>query len=126
MHEALHPQHYHPFQDGAASAPIILERLRPGGRRIPASKFRQQVGSPLYTIKRPGKPPMLGANVRVNGARAGKVISLRLLRRGRNPGGRGTVRLVPVYVGVNVANIGKKFAILEAIRRAAARLPNFT
>ena len=94
-----------------------------GGRGIPASKFRQQVGWPLYTIRRPGKPPLLGANVRMTGARAGKAISLRLLRRGRNPGGRGAVRLVPLYVGVEVASIDKRFAILDAVRRAAAQLP---
>ena len=94
-----------------------------GGRRIPASKFRELVGSPLYTIQRPGKPPMLGANVRMTDGRAGKAISLRLLRRGRNPGGKGTVRLVPLYVGIDMANITKRFAIIETIERAAARLP---
>lgn len=94
-----------------------------GGRRIPPSKFREKVGSPLYTIRRPGKPPMLGANVRMTSARAGKGISLALLRRGRNPGGKGTVHLVPLYVGIDVASIGKRFAILTAIQRAAARLP---
>ena len=94
-----------------------------GGKRIPPSKFRELVGSPLYTIRRPGKPPMLGANVRMTNKRAGKSISLSLLRRGRNPGGRGTVRLVPLYVGVDAANITKRFAIIDAIERAAARLP---
>jgi hypothetical protein len=95
-----------------------------GGRRIPAGKFQQQVGMPLYTIRRPGKPPILGANVRMTDARAGKPISLALLRRGRNPRGKGTVRLVPLYVGVEVASISKRFAIVDAIRRAAARLPD--
>jgi hypothetical protein len=94
-----------------------------GGKRIPPSKFRELVGSPLYTIRRPGKPLMLGANVRMTNARAGKSISLSLLRRGRNPGGRGTVQLVPLYVGIDAANITKRFAIIDAIERAAARLP---
>ena len=39
------------------------------------------------------------------------------------PGGRGTVQLVPLYVGVDAANITKRFAIIDAIQRAAARLP---
>jgi RNA 3'-terminal phosphate cyclase len=56
-------------------------------------------------------------------ARTGKAVSLSLLRRGRNPGGKGAVHLVPLYVGVEVASIGKKFAIIDAIGRAAARLP---
>lgn len=94
-----------------------------GGKRIPPSKFRELVGSPLYTIRRPGKPPMLGANVRMTNKRAGRAISLSLLRRGRNPGGRGTVQLVPLYVGVDAANITKRFAIIDAIERAATRLP---
>lgn len=94
-----------------------------GGKRIPPSKFRAQTGSPLYAIRRPGKAPMLGANVRMTQARAGKAISLSLLRRGRNPGGRGTVQLVPLYIGVDTASIAKRFAIIDAIQRAAARLP---
>lgn len=94
-----------------------------GGKRIPPSKFREQTGSPLYSIRRPGKPPMLGAPVRMIQARAGKAISLSLLRRGRNPGGRGTVQLVPLYVGIEVASIPKRFAIIDAINRAAGRLP---
>jgi hypothetical protein len=95
-----------------------------GGRRIPAARFQQQVGMPLYTIRRPGKPPMLGANVRMTDARADKPISLALLRRGRNPRGKGAVRLVPLYVGVELVSIAKRFAIIDAIRRAAARLPD--
>jgi hypothetical protein len=94
-----------------------------GGRRIPAAQFRQQVGAPLYSIRRPGKPPLLGANVRMTSARAGKATSLSLLRRGRNPGGRGAVQLVPLYVGVEAAAIPKRFAIIDAIARAVAALP---
>jgi len=94
-----------------------------GGKRISPSKFRQQTGSPLYAIRRPGKPPMLGAHVRMTGARAGKAISLSLLRRGRNPGGRGTVQLVPLYVGIDAVTLKKRFAIIDAVRQAAARLP---
>jgi Family of unknown function (DUF6441) len=43
-----------------------------GGRRVPAAKFQQQVGMPLYTTRRPGKPPMLGANVRMTDARCAR------------------------------------------------------
>ncbi len=103
--------------------PLPNAPLGRAGRRIPAGQFQQQVGMPLYTIRRPGKPPMLGASVRMTDGRAGKPISLALLRRGRNPGGRGTVHLVPLYVGVEVATIAKRFAIIDAIRQAAARLP---
>jgi hypothetical protein len=103
--------------------PLPTAPFGKGGRRIPAAQFRQQVGTPLYNIRRPGKPPLLGANVRMTSARAGKAISLALLRRGRNPGGRGAVQLVPLYVGVELAALPKRFAIIDAITRAAAALP---
>jgi hypothetical protein len=107
----------------SAWLPLPAAPFGAGRQRIPAAKFQQQVGMPLYTIHRPGKPPMLGAYVRITDARAGKPISLALLRRGRNPSGRGTVHLVPLYVGVEAATISKRFAIIDAIRQAATRLP---
>ena len=66
---------------------------------------------------------MLGANVRQTGSRAGRAISLSLLRRGRNPGGRGAVRLVPLFVGVSRVVIRKRFAIKALIEQAVASLP---
>jgi hypothetical protein len=42
-----------------------MRRSAQGGRRIPAAEFQQQVGTPLYTIRRPGKQPMVGANVQI-------------------------------------------------------------
>ncbi len=100
--------------------PLPTVPIGRGGRPIPASKFRQQVGMPLYTIRRPGKPPMLGAHVRTSGS---KGVSLTALRRGRAPGAKGTLRLVPLYVGIEAVKIPKRFAVREAIRRAADRLP---
>jgi hypothetical protein len=100
--------------------PLPTVPIGRGGRPIPASKFRQQVGMPLYTIRRPGKPPMLGAHIRASGGRS---VSLTALRRGRGPGAKGTLRLVPLYVGVEAVKMPKRFAIREAIRRAADRLP---
>ena len=103
--------------------PLPTAPFGSGGRRIPPSKFRRQVGVPLYSIRQPGKPPMLGAHVRTTRGRAGKAVSLASLRRGRNPGGKGTVALVPLYIGIEAARMPKRFGILAAISRAAARLP---
>jgi hypothetical protein len=100
--------------------PLPTVPIGRGGRPIPASKFRQQVGMPLYTIRRSGKPPMLGAHVRTSGSRG---VSLTALRRGRAPGAKGTLRLMPLYVGVEAVKMPKRFAVREAIRRAADRLP---
>lgn len=90
-----------------------------GGRRISASEYRKEIGHPLYSIKRPGKPPLLGANIRSTASRSQKGVSRSQLKRGRNPNGRGTVRLVPLYVGVPKVDIGQKFH-LRAITAANA------
>jgi hypothetical protein len=100
--------------------PLPTVPIGRGGRPIPASKFRQQVGTPLYTIRRPGKPPMLGAHVRTSGS---KGVSLTALRRGRAPGAKGTLRPGPLYVGVEAVKMPKRFAVLDAIQRAADQLP---
>jgi len=85
------------------------------------SEYRTRVGHPLYTIKRPGKPPLLGAYVRVTDTRA-KGISLSLLKRGRNPNGRGREKLVPLYIGVPKVDIRKKFHIDEITESVASQL----
>lgn len=93
-----------------------------GGKQIPPGQFRQYVGWPLYSIKRPGKTPLLGANIRQTDSRA-KGVSLSQLRRGRNPGGRGTERLVPLYFGVPLVTIKDKFSITEIAQKEADQLP---
>ncbi|RWQ12332.1 DUF6441 family protein [Mesorhizobium sp.] len=93
-----------------------------GGASIRPSEYRARIGHPLYSIRRPGKAPLLGANIRVTKARSQKGISLSQLKRGRNPGGKGEVRLVPLYIGVPRVNIRDRFSIREITERAAARL----
>ena len=95
-----------------------------GGRRIQAKDYRRKIGHPLYSIRRSGGKPLLGANVRMTDKRARKAVSLSALRRGRNPGGRGKVRLVPLYVGIPRAHIEKKFNVKAAVETAMARLPS--
>lgn len=119
------------FQEGATILPVKGKFLWlplptvpviSGGRRLPAGKYRERIGFPLYTIRRPGKPPLLGANIRATGPRFLKGISLSQLKRGRNPGGRGTVRLVPLYVGVPTVTDPKKFDVISVGRDAASQL----
>ena len=92
-----------------------------GGKRMAPAEFVAKIGV-LYSIHPPGKPPMLAAVVRETDARAKKAVSLSLLRRGRNPGGRGSVRLVPVYVGVASVNDPKKFDVYAAVASVADHL----
>lgn len=114
-----------PSHSGFLWLPLPNVPVISGGRRLPASKFFDVVGTPLYTINRPGKPPLLGANVRMTDARSSKAISLSLLKRGRNPGGKGTVRLVPLYVGVPTVTDPKKFEVFAAGQRAQGLLGVF-
>ncbi|RWF44300.1 MAG: hypothetical protein EOS65_02680 [Mesorhizobium sp.] len=116
------------FDEGAVigGSPFLWLPLRDapmgrGGRRIKPSEYRNKVGHPLYSIKRPGKAPLLGAYIRTTDTRA-KGISLSQLKRGRNPNGRGREVLVPLYIGVPRVNIKQKFHIRDIVDRASGRL----
>lgn len=116
------------FQEGATIPgkpmlwlPLDNVPMGSGGRRLTPSEFVEKIGV-LYSISRPGKPPMLGAVIRATDARAAKGISLSLLRRGRNPNGRGAVRIVPVYVGVSSVTDPRKFDIKGAVQEASDQL----
>ncbi|MEK9752506.1 MAG: DUF6441 family protein [Rhodospirillaceae bacterium] len=89
------------------------------GTRLTAANFEARTGQKLVTIKRRSGPPLLGAAISA-GPRA-RNISLAQLRRGR--GGRGAVRVVPLFVGVSTATIKKRFHIGQLARQAAGRLP---
>lgn len=92
-----------------------------GGRRMPVGKYLETVG-PLIKMKGTAKP-MLGAYVRATDARFAKGLSRTLLKRGRNDGGRGTLRLVPLYVGVASVTDPKKFDAMAAINAAGEQIP---
>jgi hypothetical protein len=114
------------FEDGATISgspflwlPLDNAPFGRGGNRMTPKKFIATIG-PLYAISRPGKPPLLGAVIRATDARAAKGVSLSLLRRGRNPNGRGTVRLVPVFIGIRRVTDPKKFDINDVAREVAS------
>lgn len=116
------------FQEGATISgkpmlwlPLDNVPMGAGGRRMTPEQFVAKVGV-LYTINRPGKPPILGAVVKGTSARLAKGISLSLLKRGRNPKGRGSVHIVPVYVGVPTVTDPRKFDIKGATQEAADQL----
>jgi len=116
------------FEEGATigGKPFLWLPLRDapmgrGGRRIKPSDYRAKVGHPLYSIKREGKPPLLGAYIRTTDTRA-KGISLSQLKRGRNPNGRGREVLVPLYIGVPRVDIKQKFHIRDIVARVSGQL----
>lgn len=94
------------------------ERTRPGNIRG------------LITIKRPGKPPLLGIRIKATEARASGAISTGLLSRGtaekftpkkRKKGGT-RIRVIPLFVGISRASIKKKWNISDAVERAGRKL----
>lgn len=118
------------FEDGAAIKgkprlwlPLPSAPKGAGGKRIPAADYFKQIGQPLYPINLPGKKPMLGALVRMTGKRKQKKVSVTLLRRGRNPGGKGIVHRVPLYIGVDAVTIRKKFSIRNVAANVSAQIP---
>lgn len=114
------------FQDGTTISrakllwlPLDSAPLGRGGKRITPKEYNETIGV-LYFIEHPGKPPLLAAVVRETDARARKTPSLRLLKRGRNPGGKGSVRLVPLFVGVPSVTDPKRFDVNAIARDVAA------
>jgi len=115
------------FEEGATVSgkpllwiPLSSAPAGRGGARMGPGQFVKNVGV-LYTIKRPGKPPLLAAVVRSPSATSAP--SLAALKRGRNPGGRGKIRLVPLYVGVPTVTDPKKYNLTEIIQKYADDLP---
>ncbi len=69
--------------------------------------------------------PLLGARVRVSAARAANPkVSLSLLRRQNNNGGKGRLITVPLFFGVTTVNITKKFNIRQVCEKARNRIPS--
>lgn len=79
---------------------------------------------PLQYVSRPGKAPMLMAQVRVSKAAAKKKappkLSAAAIRRGT--AGSGVLRSVPVFVGVSSVKLRKRFDVSGAVSRTAGQL----
>jgi hypothetical protein len=89
-----------------------------GRPHMTPSQYVANVG-PLVTMRVPGKPPMLGAQIRVQDT--GNIVSKRRLRRGRGGSG-GTLQTIPMFVLVTSATIPKKWDIHGTVVEAAKGL----
>lgn len=94
---------------------------RIGRSHATPQSYRAKVG-PLQFIHPPGRRPLLVAAIRVTAKRGQKAISIGQLRRGTS-GKTGTIRSVPIFVGVPNVTIKKRLSVVEAIQKAAAKLP---
>lgn len=97
--------------------PLPSVPLWPGDstRQMSPKKYVETVGD-LVTIRRKGKPPMLGAAVSgsLKPQPFGRFVSRARLKRGRF--GRGPVTVVPMFVGVSSVVIEKKFDVFPAVQ----------
>lgn len=94
---------------------------RRAGRQLTPKQYVRQFGK-LTTIHRDGKPPMLGASVRVN-IRPGKRVSKRALRGTISRTLKSTI--VPLYVGVPAVTQIKRFDVHGAAEEAFKQFPDF-
>ncbi len=115
------------FEEGAAirGKPLLWLPLpsapkKVGGKKASPAQYIRSVG-PLFSISRPGKPPLLAGQIATNrrGQRNKGKVTLTALRRGASGA---PSRLVPLFVGISVANIRDRFSIKEITERSAARL----
>lgn len=111
------------FEEGATirGKPFLWLPLRTtpkkiGGQRMTARLFAERVG-PLRFVQRPGHRPLLMAQVRSTDAAVRKGVSLNALKRGK-AAKRGTLRSVPMFVGIETVTIRKKFNITAIVQRA--------
>jgi len=93
------------------------------GKRMSPQNFNLLVND-LFPIKG-ARIPLLGARVRVSRRQslsARPKVSLAALRRGP-VGDKGVSRTVPIFFGVPMVTIAKKFHVASLSRAAASRLP---
>lgn len=105
------------FEEGAtiAGKPLLWIPLanvpsssRGSGHPMTPSEYAARFG-PLVSVNVPGKPPMLFAQYAPKGPRR---------RRARRPNNR-----VPLFIGVPLVDIAKRFDVTGACQEAAAALP---
>ena len=89
--------------------PLASVPMRSGGRRMTPSQYVRSVG-PLVSIVSRSGTPMLLAKYRAKGGR-------------RRSGGGTRDQRKPLYVGVAIAFIDKRFDIAGVVARASERLP---
>lgn len=103
--------------------PLPTAPKRIGRQKMTPALYVRQIG-PLFTINRPGKAPLLAANIGVSArqratGKVGKITNAKL-RKGAS--GVGAKQAVPLFVGIPNVSIKDKLQIREITERAAGRL----
>ncbi|MBR0876879.1 hypothetical protein JQ608_06645 [Bradyrhizobium liaoningense] len=101
---------------------IALRNAPKIGRERVTPRALAQRGVKLFSLRRPGKTPLLATRLRVTGGAPTGKLSLAKLRRGVS-GKRGAVRAVPLFFGVTSVTLRKRFNISGVADTVRARLP---
>lgn len=130
------------FEKGATikGSPLLWVPLpstprRVGGRRLTAGNYRELVGSDLFMIRRPGRPPLLAANVNGNAGKTAKAVTPAQLRRGARAARRSDAnaafggnarrfqtRALPLFIGLPRVQLRARFNLAETFRQASGQL----
>ncbi|MBZ9705386.1 DUF6441 family protein [Mesorhizobium sp. ESP7-2] len=97
---------------GIAGHPLLWLPLKDapphiGKQRITPALYIERRG-PLFTIERPGKPPLLAARLGTS-------------ERGKRGGVK--LRTVPMFVGIDAVTLRERFQVREAVEKAAEQWP---
>jgi hypothetical protein len=86
------------------------------GKALTADRYRREVG-PLTLINRPGKKPILAAQMAVSErqARRGETGKVTVPKLRKGAAQSGIVRAVPLFVGVDSVTLKKRLSLTEVI-----------
>lgn len=105
--------------------PLPNVPTRTGGHRLTPAQYVKSVGS-LISINRPGKPPLLAGLVPESQANRQIVKVGKPNRRSKSfPKKTALLVRVPMFVGIAVVDIKKKFDVVNIVKHAASRLGEF-
>lgn len=115
--------------------PLPSAPKKVGGRRLTAGNYQELIGSPLFVIARPGRPPLLAANVNGKAGEGDKAVTPGQLRRGARAArrqdakigfggkiGRAPVRALPLFIGVPRVKLRARFGLSDIFAAAPRQL----
>ena len=99
--------------------PLPAAPPRIGRARTTPRRYIEQIG-PLHFIRRPGRPPLLAAELTAAPLARGKALTPAALRRS----GRARARTVsvPMFIGLRRVHIPKRFSLMAIFDRAGITL----
>jgi hypothetical protein len=108
--------------------PLPGTPLRVGRQRMTPKRLVAATGNPLIKMKTRSGKQLLGMEVRLPKTQAktpNPKITLSRLRNGRNEGGRGVLRTIPLFFGKPMVQHRKRFNIAGVAQKVRGRIPDY-